>query len=57
MAIEFFRDTGCADKITTWAENSGKFAVDYDDTANTMTIRMTDTGLSEINEETTVYTA
>ena len=56
VAIEFFRDTGCADKITTWAENSGKFAVDYDDTANTMTIRMTDTGLSEINEETTVYT-
>ena len=29
---------------------------DYDDTANTMTIRMTDTGLSEINEAATVYT-
>ena len=28
----------------------------YDDTANTMTIRMTDTGLSEINEAATVYT-
>ena len=56
VAIEFFRDTGCADKITTWDESSGKFTVDYDDAANTMTIRMTDTGLSEINEETTVYT-
>lgn len=56
VVIEFFRDSACTDKITTWAEDSGKFAVTYDDTANTMTIRMTDTGLSEINEETTVYT-
>jgi len=56
VVIEFFRDAGCTDKIATWAENSGKFTVDYDDAANTMTIRMTDTGLSEINEETTVYT-
>ena len=56
VVIEFFKDAGCADKITTWAENSGKFTVGYDDTANTMTIRMTDTGLAEINEATTVYT-
>ena len=56
VAIEFFKDSGCTDKITTWAEDSGKFTVGYDDTANTMTIRMTDTGLSEINEATTVYT-
>ncbi len=56
VVIEFFKDAGCTDKITTWAENSGKFAVAYDDTANTMTIRMTDTGLAEINEAATVYT-
>lgn len=56
VVIEFFRDSACTDKIATWAENSGKFTVDYDDTANTMTIRMTDTGLAEINEATTVYT-
>ena len=56
VVIEFFRDAGCNDKIATWAENSGKFAVAYDDAANTMTIRMTDTGLSEINEAATVYT-
>lgn len=55
VVIEFFRDAGCTDKIATWAENSGKFTVDYDDAANTMTIRMTDTGLSEINEATSVY--
>ena len=56
VVIEFFRDAGCTDKITTWAEDSGKFTVVYDDTANTMTIRMTETGLAEINEATTVYT-
>ena len=56
VVIEFFKDAGCTDKITTWDENSGKFTVVYDDTANTMTIRMTETGLSEINEATTVYT-
>ena len=55
VVIEFFKDAGCTDKIATWAENSGKFTVGYDDTANTMTIRMTDTGLSEINEAATVY--
>ena len=56
VVIEFFKDAGCTDKITTWDEGSGKFAVTYDDTANTMTIKMTESGLSEINEATTVYT-
>ena len=56
VVIEFFKDAGCTDKITTWAENSGKFTVAYDDAQNIMTIRMTDTGLSEINEAATVYT-
>ena len=56
VAIEFFKDAGCTEKIATWDESSGKFTVVYDDMANTMTIRMTDTGLSEINEATTVYT-
>ena len=56
VVIEFFRDAGCTDKITTWGEDSGKFTVAYDAAANTMTIRMTDTGLAEINEAATVYT-
>ncbi len=56
VVIEFFKDADCTDKITTWAEDSGKFTVDYDDTANTMTIRMTEAGLAEINEADTVYT-
>ena len=56
VVIEFFRDSACTDKITTWNENSGKFTIVYDDTANTMTIRMTEAGLAEINEATSVYT-
>lgn len=56
VVIEFFRDSDCTDKITTWGEDSGKFTVTYDDTQNSMTIRMTETGLAEINEATTVYT-
>ena len=46
----------CLTFTLTWAEDSGKFTVAYDDAQNTMTIRMTDTGLSEINEAATVYT-
>ena len=56
VVIEFFKDAGCTDKIATWDESSGKFTVAYDDAQNIMTIRMTDTGLREINEATTVYT-
>ena len=56
VVIEFFKDAGCTDKIATWDESSGKFAVAYDDAANTMTIRMTEAGLTEINEAATVYT-
>ena len=56
VVIEFFKDAGCTEKIATWAVNSGKFTVGYDDTTNTMTIRMTEAGLSEINESESVYT-
>ncbi len=56
VVIEFFRDAGCTDKITTWDEDSGKFRVSYDDAANTMTIGMTEDGLADINESESVYT-
>ena len=56
VVIEFFKDAGCTDKIATWAVNSGKFTATYDDTANTMTIKMTEAGLSEINESESVHT-
>ena len=56
VVIEFFRDSACTDKITTWDESPGKFTVVYEDTTNTMTIKMTETGLAEINESESVYT-
>ena len=56
VVIEFFKDAGCTEKIAAWDETAGKFSVTYDDAANTMTIRMIDTGLSEINAATSVYT-
>ena len=56
VVIEFFRDSACTDKITTWDESSGKFTVVYEDTTNTLTIKMTETGLAEINESESVYT-
>ena len=56
VVIEFFKDAGCTDKITTWDENSGKFTVAYDDAQNIMTIRMTEAGLAEINEAATGHT-
>lgn len=55
VVIEFFKDAGCTDKITTWGEDSGKFILVYDDAQNSMTIKMTEFGLSEINESEGVY--
>ena len=56
VVIEFFRDSACTDKIATWGEDSGKFTVVYDDVQNSMAIKMTESGLSEINESESVYT-
>ena len=56
VVIEFFKDAGCTDKITAWNENSVKFTVTYDETQNAMAIKMTEAGLSEINESESVYT-
>ena len=56
VVIEFFRDAGCTDPIMAWDEDSGKFAVSYDDAANTMTVGMTEAGLADINESESVYT-
>ena len=55
VVIEFFRDSACTDKIATWGEDSGKFTVVFDDVQNSMAIKMTESGLSEINESEGVY--
>ena len=59
VVLEFFRDAGCTDLITTWRESDGKFRVSYNTTAageSVMTISMTETGLGEINASHSVYT-
>ena len=65
VVIEFFKDQGCTDKITTWKETDTvkKFSVEYAqlgadlDDATTMTIIMNAAGLDEINHAASVYTA
>ena len=59
VVLEFFRDAGCTDLITTWRESDGKFRVTYNSTVageSVMTISMTESGLSEINASRSVYT-
>ena len=59
VVLEFFKDADCKNKITTWAETDGKFAVTYNTTSNgdnLMTISMTEAGLAEINTNHNVYT-
>ena len=59
VVLEFFRDAGCTDLITTWREGDGKFRVSYNSTEagdSVMSISMTETGLSEINASRSVYT-
>ena len=59
VRIEFFQDTDCTDRITTWTEADGKFEVSYTDysteVGTKMTISMTEAGLKEINSVDTVY--
>ena len=57
VLVEFFRDAGCTDKITTWRESDSKFTVTYTDSTagSKMTIEMTADGLREINTSASVY--
>ena len=59
VKIEFFKDTGCKDRVAVWMEQDGKFTASYTDysseSGSSMTIAMTSDGLAEINAATTVY--
>lgn len=58
VVLEFFTDSSCTDSVAKWTENDGKFTVSYQTTDSgdsTMTIAMTEAGLSEINATQTVY--
>lgn len=47
LLVEWYLDKACTEKITEWEETSGKYTVAYGE--HTMTITMTEEGLSEIN--------
>ena len=54
-----FTDSACTDSVAKWTEADGKFSVAYNsvETGETMTIAMTQTGLTEINTSKAVYSA
>lgn len=57
VVLEFFTDTACTKSVAKWTEEDGKFTVAYNviESGETMTIEMTQAGLSEINASKTVY--
>ena len=59
VKIEFFKDAACTDRVAVWNEQDGKFTTSYTDysseSGSQMTIKMTESGLAEINAATTVY--
>ena len=59
VEIAFFTDAECTDLITTWKEADSKFQATYTDysseSGSSMTISMTEAGLTEMNAATTVY--
>ena len=57
VVVEFFRDAECAEKVATWNQADGKFAVNYgsSDGGGSMTISVTESGLTEINTSSTVH--
>ena len=59
VILEFFTDSACTDSVAKWTEADGKFIASYNsvDAGETMTIAMTQTGLTEINTSKAVYSA
>ena len=58
VVIKFYTDTDCQYLITTWKLSDGKCTIKYgrnDDGSETMEIRMTASGLNEINTADTIY--
>ena len=60
VKLEFFRDKACTDLVAAWTEADSKFTASYTDydpaKGSSMTIKMTQAGLDEINSAETVYT-
>ena len=59
VVLEFFTDAACTDSVAKWTEAEDKFTASYNtvEAGETMTIAMTQTGLTEINTSKAVYSA
>ena len=59
VVLEFFTDAACTDSVAKWTEADDKFTASYNsvETGETMTIAMTQIGLTEINTSKAVYSA
>lgn len=59
VVLEFFTDAACTNSVAKWTEADGKFTASYNsvETGETMTIAMTQIGLTEINTSKAVYSA
>ena len=57
VLVEFFRDAECMEKVATWNQVDGKFTVNYgsSDGGSSMTISVTEPGLTEINTSGIVH--
>ena len=59
VKIEFFTEPECENRVTSWTAADGTFTAEYTDydpvSGSSMTIRMTEAGLDEINSSTAVY--
>lgn len=49
VTLEWYSDKDCTNKVATWTEEDGKFAVDISAKKNEMSVIMTEAGLAEIN--------
>jgi len=57
VVISFYKDKECTELVDSWNMDSGKFTVSYSEPSDgqQMTVVMTESGLSEINSNTLVY--
>lgn len=53
VKIEIFSDKQGESLVTTWTQDSGKFTVTYSEDGQSMTVDITESGLAEINGDTT----
>lgn len=53
IVLTWYKDADCAEQITVWNADSGKFSVAY--TGSSMTVTLTEAGLNEVNTSDAVW--